>query len=434
MNQAHEIWAGMMEIAIAVWLIYRELGAACAMPIAIAVSKDPPMFNASECCSRGLIHWTVVIVATVFISIPIGQAQAAWIQASQDRVTATSKTLGSIKWLKVSGLNDRAFSMIRQLRTRELTVSMRFRLLFGSSMVIRTHSTTHGDRVSPTDVLLVVLVPIWSPILTFSTWAGIAKNNGNPADLAKIFAAYSLIVLLNSPLTTMLVALPVLAGSIASFQRIQNHMNGRERQDNRTSLIEQKFSDSLPAPDMSVFDIPDSMLVMTPQNEDALELEIRRSDTPSTPTPSQERDVIASVQGKFSWTDESEPCLNISSWIVRRGSLNMVVGPVGCGKSTLLKSLLGELSAFDGIIRTEYTGVTYCDQIAWVSNECVRDIIIGRSKFEEDWYHQVIKACALEEDLRNWSHGDQTVAGTSGISMSGGQKHRLVRLDMSPLN
>ncbi|KND92186.1 Multidrug resistance-associated protein 1 [Tolypocladium ophioglossoides CBS 100239] len=368
--------------------------------------QDSPNVD-SERWSPSLIHLTVVVVATIFISIPTGQAQADWIQASQDRVTATSKTLGSIKWLKVSGLNDLAFSMIRRLRARELTVSMRFRLLLGSTMV------------------MLVLVPIWSPILTFSMWAGIAKNEDNPADLAKIFAAYSLIVLLNSPLTTMLVALPVIAGSIASFQRIQNHLNGRERQDNRISLLEQRFFHSLPSPNMSVFAIPDSMLVMTPQNEDEFELEYMRPDTPSTPTPSQETDVIASVQGTFSWTHESEPCLNITSWIVRRGSLNFVVGPVGCGKSTLLKSLLGELSAFDGIIRTEYSGVTYCDQIAWVPNECVRDIITGRSKFEEDWYQQVIKACALEEDLRNWSHGDQTVAGTSGISMSGGQKHRL---------
>lgn len=37
MNMFHELWANLVEIAIATWLIYRELGPACAMPIALAV-------------------------------------------------------------------------------------------------------------------------------------------------------------------------------------------------------------------------------------------------------------------------------------------------------------------------------------------------------------------------------------------------------------
>lgn len=39
MNMFHEVWSSLAEIAIATWLISRELGAACAMPIAVAVGK-----------------------------------------------------------------------------------------------------------------------------------------------------------------------------------------------------------------------------------------------------------------------------------------------------------------------------------------------------------------------------------------------------------
>ena len=35
----HEIWAGVIEIAIAIYLLERQLGAACAIPIAVAVCK-----------------------------------------------------------------------------------------------------------------------------------------------------------------------------------------------------------------------------------------------------------------------------------------------------------------------------------------------------------------------------------------------------------
>jgi ATP-binding cassette, subfamily C (CFTR/MRP), member 1 len=35
--QLHDLWAGPLEIAVGIYLLYRELGAACAMPVAIAV-------------------------------------------------------------------------------------------------------------------------------------------------------------------------------------------------------------------------------------------------------------------------------------------------------------------------------------------------------------------------------------------------------------
>lgn len=76
------------------------------------------------------------MIATVFLAIPTGIAQADWIQASQERVTATSKSLGSIKWLKVSGLNESVFDMLRSLREHELKVSERCRKLLAATLVM----------------------------------------------------------------------------------------------------------------------------------------------------------------------------------------------------------------------------------------------------------------------------------------------------------
>jgi ABC-type bacteriocin/lantibiotic exporter with double-glycine peptidase domain len=89
---------------------------------------------------------------------------------------------------------------------------------------------------------------------------------------------------------------------------------------------------------------------------------------------------------------------------------------------------LGELSTFEGTIRTNYSGVAYCSQNPWIPNETVRYIITGGANFDNSWYRAVIKACALEKDIRDWPNGDDTEAGSTGISMSGGQKQRLVRL------
>jgi ATP-binding cassette, subfamily C (CFTR/MRP), member 1 len=137
-------------------------------------------------------------------------------------------------------------------------------------------------------------------------------------------------------------------------------------------------------------------------------------------------DLIASVSGTFSWKDDAANVLDIDNWKVNRGAFSLVLGPVGCGKSTMLKVLLGELSSFKGKILTSYSGVSYCSQTPWLPNETVRTVITGTAAFDEAWYSTVLRACALEPDLQAWPSGDGTLAGTKGISMSGGQKQRLV--------
>jgi hypothetical protein len=70
------------------------------------------------------------------LAVPIGGASAAWIQASQDRVTATSTLLRSIKSLKISSLLDVAFKAVHDLRVQELSVSLRYRRILTTSLGI----------------------------------------------------------------------------------------------------------------------------------------------------------------------------------------------------------------------------------------------------------------------------------------------------------
>jgi hypothetical protein len=52
----------------------------------------------------------------------------------------------------------------------------------------------------------------------------------------------------------------------------------------------------------------------------------------------------------------------------------------------------------------------------------VRQNIIFGHTYDEDRYNEIIQVCALEEDLKQFPHGDKTVVGERGISLSGGQK------------
>ncbi|KAL7924395.1 multidrug resistance-like protein [Trichoderma austrokoningii] len=407
----HETWSNILEIGIAIYLLERQLGAACVMGVGFAI---------------------VIMISSGFLAGPIGKHQAAWIAASQRRVTTTSKALGSVKWLKISGLTDVAFNGIKKLRTQELAVSTKFRYFLGITVV------------------LAICTPVFGPLLIFATAAGIASNGNGDLTIAKVFTSYSLIVLLNTPLSLFTTSLPAIAGGVASFQRIQNYLNVTQRKDNRISPNHRNREDE--AADAVREKISDS----APINK---EKHLSHVDALGP-------GVIASISGKFSWPKEvvsvqskdttpqdtssgansenqvhgdTPPAIDISPRIdIRRQTLTLILGPVGCGKSTLLKALLGELPDFDGSIQTQFSGaVTFCDQTPWLPNETIQEIIRGRSaqyvnmlgeeeKDEDtDWYSRVINACALERDIAMWPQGDQTTVGSKGIAISGGQKQRL---------
>ncbi|KFA49912.1 hypothetical protein S40293_01213 [Stachybotrys chartarum IBT 40293] len=374
MDRMHELWAAPLEMSIAIYLLNRELGVACAMPVALAF---------------------FVLIATAYMAVLIGKAQTSWIGASESRITATSKTLGSIKWLKISGLSDMAFAIIRRLRKQEINVSRRYRFLFSVTMAI------------------LAMIPIWSPILTFSTWAAVAKSGGGGGlGLGHLFAAYSIVVLLISPLINMIVALPLLGVAMASFQRIQNYLNEEERVDKRVEAMDEK-----------------GCLVIqsgASSDGDSVTEAGRFGDEHVGTVAILDGDSIASISGTFSWTRDAAPVLDVKNLRFRKGAFTFIVGPVGCGKSTLLKALLGELSNFQGTVMTNIDGgTTFSDQIPWIPNDTVRNIILGDSPYHQEWYETVTRVCCLEQDFHNWPEGEDTIAGTNGISMSGGQKQRL---------
>ncbi|KAI4581547.1 hypothetical protein MJG53_009990 [Ovis ammon polii x Ovis aries] len=97
------------------------------------------------------------------------------------------------------------------------------------------------------------------------------------------------------------------------------------------------------------------------------------------------------------WDEESEtPALQGLSFTVRPGELLAVVGPVGAGKSSLLRALLGELPPSQGKVSV-HGRIAYVSQQPWVFPGTVRSNILFGNKYEEEWYEEVIRACALEE-------------------------------------
>ncbi|KAB0372647.1 hypothetical protein FD755_015400, partial [Muntiacus reevesi] len=125
------------------------------------------------------------------------------------------------------------------------------------------------------------------------------------------------------------------------------------------------------------------------------------------------------------WGKASEiPTLQGLSFTVRPRELLAVVGPVGAGKSSLLSALLGELSLSQGKVRV-HGRIAYVSQQPWVLPGTVRSNILFGKKYDEERYEEVIKACALEEDLQLLKERDLTEIGERGTPLSEGQKARV---------
>ena len=198
---------------------------------------------------------------------------------------------------------------------------------------------------------------------------------------------------------------PMLFATVASFQRIQDFLSSgtTRRSDHRVSSSNWATEEFVKA---------------TPSGtKDGRFVELKDFGGDSS--------VFSVTDGAFGWSD-GEPVLRDINLNVSRGSFVAVVGPVGSGKTTLLKALLGEFLQIRGDIHKP-SRLAFCDQNAWLTNTTLRANIVGPREFDGPWYETVLRACCIKDELKAFPEGNEFLFGSKGISLSGGQKTRIVR-------
>ncbi|XP_031342454.1 multidrug resistance-associated protein 4-like isoform X5 [Photinus pyralis] len=145
--------------------------------------------------------------------------------------------------------------------------------------------------------------------------------------------------------------------------------------------------------------------------------EIKRKTSATLPKGS-----ISITNGTAAW--DKMPILRNLNFKIESGSLNAIIGPIASGKTSLLSLILGEMPMTTGSLNVSGT-ISYAPQVAWIFSSTIKQNILFGSKMDHSRYDQVIKCCALERDLKLLPHGDQTVVGERGSSLSGGQKARI---------
>lgn len=121
---------------------------------------------------------------------------------------------------------------------------------------------------------------------------------------------------------------------------------------------------------------------------------------------------------------------------IQRGSLTVITGRVASGKTTLVRTLLGLLPRDAGEIQWNGTPVAdpsnffvpprsaYTPQVPHLFSDTLQEnILLGLPEQSVDLQGS-LRTVVMERDIANLEHGLQTVIGSRGVKLSGGQVQR----------
>ncbi|KAG5755486.1 hypothetical protein H9Q70_001894 [Fusarium xylarioides] len=194
LRMLHNVWAGVIQAALAAWMLYIRLGLVFLVPIGVVV-----------------VCFTLLGVLVNFT----GDSQRAWMTGVQKRVGLMATVIAGMKNLKLSGLASTVSSFVQKLRVEELAAGARFRKIFIVAAMLGF-----------TPMLI-------SPPLTLAfTQASL--------DTSKVFTSLAFLMLLTNPLSQIFTSVPELVSGIACIGRIQAFLECETRHDFRQVLSDRK--------------------------------------------------------------------------------------------------------------------------------------------------------------------------------------------------
>lgn len=192
LRTVHDMWAGVIQVAIASWLLYNQLGLAFLSPIVIVL---------------------LCFFTTFYMARFMGPSQKAWMARVQQRVGLTGAVIANMKNLKITGMTDPMGSFVQTQRLEELQAGSRFRRVF----II---TATLG------------YIPLFlAPAFTFVV-------SQKSLDTVRMFTSYSWLNLLATPLALVFQGIPQLLGAVACLQRIQKFLESEPRVDFRETILD----------------------------------------------------------------------------------------------------------------------------------------------------------------------------------------------------
>lgn len=166
-----------------------------------------------------------------------------------------------------------------------------------------------------------------------------------------------------------------------------------------------------------------------------------RPDPPvvNEPLPPLERLVLRGVAYRH---PDQTPGIDRIDLRLDRGTLTVVTGRIGSGKTTLLRTLLGQLPRSAGTLHWNDIqiddpaaamtppNVAYTPQIPRLFSETLRDNILLGAENDPEALEAATIGAVFERDVAGFPEGLETLVGTRGLRLSGGQVQRVAAARM----
>ncbi|KAG0024690.1 hypothetical protein BGZ81_007625 [Podila clonocystis] len=197
-------------------------------------------------------------------------------------------------------------------------------------------------------------------------------------------------------------------------------LNGQELRDNKQDSRQGYHTEAQePRTLLEMKNASFSWTIATDEKNEILELSAKEQEVNTDAIP-----VISTTNSP------KKAILNNLSVSIGSKDLVAIVGPVGCGKSSFCMALLQEMPLVSGSFELNKLNgrsvtMSYSAQSPWIFAGSIRSNILFGSKFEQDRYNKVIRACELTRDLTLFPQGDATLIGEKGVTLSGGQRARV---------
>ncbi|GBE59056.1 ABC transporter family protein [Babesia ovata] len=341
-----------------------------------------------------------IVLTIVFILILIeainGYVWYHTLQSKDNRVARTAEALGHLNVLRVMGVEDVGYNMVRHSRQDEM-------------MLLKTRISLHAvsvflNRIIGVSVLLYILLDY---IKTLKT-----SIHESTFDIS-------------APITIMFIVEKIASASENLPKTMKTVVEAA------TSLTRVEWFIRSCSPNYYLNTYKEATAYLKSQSNKWTQADLQ-DELPS--------DTVAQFKdASFAWYYDRKELLSVNkasnpffakiNFELKGGEIKIITGNQGCGKTSFIKAMLGEMSLVSGSMAVAplSTGmpIFYTSQEVWLPSGSIRSIITFGYAFDEDIYKRVTSAVELESDFASWEDGDMRVISAKGYSLSGGQRVRL---------
>ncbi|XP_067143928.1 LOW QUALITY PROTEIN: ATP-binding cassette sub-family C member 10 [Centruroides vittatus] len=358
----HEVWSLPLQIAIALFLLYNQVGIAFVSGVVFAV---------------------LLVPINQKIASKIGKLSQLMMEKKDERIVFMKELLTGIRVIKMHYWEDVFASKITKFRKEELKYLKKRKYL---------------DAFC---VYFWVITPLVIAVLTFMTYV----LQGKTLTAAKVFTCLALFNILILPLNAFPWVLNGLMEAWISLTRLEKFMG-------TSSFDSENYYSSVKDP-MNRIEVCEGNFAWAPKSSN-MPIQLRSESLQDLTVRSSE---ISSFKlESINFNVRKGQLIGV---VGRVGSgkstlISSIIGDVIKTEGTI--AITEEDCQY---------GIGVVSQEPWIQQTTIQKNILFGKSFNFNRYKNVLEACALVDDLKTFPAEDETEIGDRGITLSGGQKARI---------